>query len=172
MNYTHKHTHKAMDADTLAIVDTRDGCDNIVDEGLRKSLANHCFLQGLIHQGKKTIATHGMKEFIHSGERVTILLILVDPVNSRIYMIIKTCNKKRNSNSVLILRGHDNYSSSSPHKFVQNTLHPHMHSEKAEPVSPEHAQEVYYEPVTLLKHELLPIKDRHFRGDIFPRRNT
>lgn len=59
----------------------------------------------------------------------------------------------------------------SPHKFVQNTLHPHVHSKKAEPVSPEHVQEIYNKPITLFKCELLSIKDCHFRRDFFPLRN-
>lgn len=29
-----KHTHKPIDADTLAVVHTCNGCNNIVDEGL------------------------------------------------------------------------------------------------------------------------------------------
>ena len=73
----------------MAIVDTSDGCDNVVEEDLREPFAHHCFLQGLIHQGEETVAAHGMKEPVHSGEGVTVLLVLVDPVSERIYMIIK-----------------------------------------------------------------------------------
>lgn len=59
-----KHTHKAMDANTLAIVDTSNWCNNIIKEDLWKSFFHHGFLQSLIHQSKKTIATHGMQELI------------------------------------------------------------------------------------------------------------
>lgn len=59
-----------------------------------------------------------------------------------------------------------------PHEFVQNTLHPHLHSEKIQAILPEHAQEVNDEPVALFKRELLSIKDRHFRGDVFSCWNT
>lgn len=79
-----KRTHETIDADALAVVDTRDGCDNIVEEDLRESLAHHRFLQGLIQQSKKTIAAHGVKELIHAGEGVTVLLVLVDPACGKV----------------------------------------------------------------------------------------
>lgn len=82
-SYIVKHTHKAIDADTLAVVDASDGCNDIVEEDLWKSIAHHRFLQSLIHQGKKTITAHGMQEPLHAGEWVTILLILVDPVRRK-----------------------------------------------------------------------------------------
>lgn len=58
--HTAKHTHKTMDADTLAIVDTSDGGNDIIQEGLWESFSYHGFFQSLIHQGKKTITTHCM----------------------------------------------------------------------------------------------------------------
>lgn len=77
-------THEGIDADTLAIVDTSDGSNDIVEEDLRESLPQHGFLQGLIHQVEKTVTAHRVQQPLHSGERVTVLLVLVDPVNNSI----------------------------------------------------------------------------------------
>lgn len=77
-------THKGIDAHTLAIVDAGDGSDHIVEEDLRESLPQHGFLQGLIHQVQNTVTAHGVQQPLHSGERVTVLLVLVDPVKNGI----------------------------------------------------------------------------------------
>lgn len=77
-------THEGIDADTLAIVDTSDGGNDIVEEALRESLPQHGFLQGLIHQEEKPVAAHGVQQPLHGGERVTVLLVLVDPVKNSI----------------------------------------------------------------------------------------
>lgn len=60
----------------------------------------------------------------------------------------------------------------SPHEFVQDALHPHLHAEEAEAVSPEQAQEVDDEPVALLKHQLLAVKNGHLGGDVPARRDS
>lgn len=87
-------THKAVDTNTLTIVDTGDGCNNVVDEDLWKSFSYHSFLQSLIHQGEKTVTTHSVNEPLHTGEGVAVLLVLVDPVNDGISVIIKTEQSK------------------------------------------------------------------------------
>lgn len=56
-----------------------------------------------------------------------------------------------------------------PHKLVQYALHPHMHSNEVESISPQHAYEIHDEPVTLFKGQLLPVKYRQFRGYISTR---
>ena len=76
-----------MDADTLTVVDTSDGCNDIIEEDLWESFTPHGFLQRLIHQGEETVAAHGVQEFLHAGERVTILLVLVDPEEDRVSTI-------------------------------------------------------------------------------------
>lgn len=78
-----QRTNKAVDADTLAVVDAGDRRHHIVEEDLRETFSHHGLLQGLVDQCEEAVATHGVQQPLHRGERVSKLLVLVDPVQSK-----------------------------------------------------------------------------------------
>lgn len=78
-----QHTDEAVDADTLAVVDAGDGRHHIVEEDLREAFGHHGLLQRLVDQREEAVAAHGVQQPLHRGERVAVLLVLVDPVQSK-----------------------------------------------------------------------------------------
>ena len=72
-------TNEAVDADTLTVVDPRDGRHDVVQEDLGEALAEHGLLQRLIGQREEAVAAHGVQKLLHRGEGVAELLVLVDP---------------------------------------------------------------------------------------------
>lgn len=49
----------------------------------------------------------------------------------------------------------------SPHELLHDFLHPHLHTDKADPITPPQAEQVQQVPVGLFQYELLPIKHSH-----------
>ncbi len=103
-----------------------------------------------------------MKKLLHAGEREAKLLVLIYPterteMDNKMTLILTVCSvysplEKNNGNTT-----------DKPHKLVHYALHPHMHSNEVESISPQHAYEVHYEPVALFEGQLLPVKYRQFR---------